>query len=129
MTSHSTHRSFASTLLALTGLVALLLVVGVNAWAEELRTWTDSTGKHKMEGKYAGMAGTKVKLELKTGKKMEIDLKKLSEADQKYVESLDADNPFKAESDDPFKPEGEGGEEMATGQARTVTVNWSAAED
>ena len=128
MTSHSTHRSFASTLLALTVLVALILVFGVSSWAEELRTWTDSTGKHKMEGKFAGMAGTKVKLELKTGKKMEIDLKKLSEADQKYVESLDADNPFKTEGDDPFKPEGEGGEAMTPGQPRTVTVDWASAE-
>ncbi len=113
---------------AVTGVVTLLLALGGISWAEESRIWTDSTGKHKMEGKYAGMAGTKVKLELKTGKKMEIELNKLSAADKTYVETLDADNPFKTEGDDPFQPAAGEGEAMAPGQTRNVTVNWTDSE-
>ena len=126
MTPRSTRRPFASALFVLTGWVAVLLALCGNTGAEESRTWTDSTGKHTMEGKYAGMAGTKVKLELKTGKKMEIELNKLSEADQKYVQTLDADNPFKTEGDDPFQPAGEGA--MADGPERTVAIDWNESE-
>ena len=129
MTGNTPCRSLAIVLSALFAGGALMLAGGGISSAEELRTWTDSTGKHKMEGKYAGMAGTKVKLELKTGKKMEIELKKLSEADQKYVETLDADNPFQTTEDDPFQPAGGDGEAMEPGQTRgAVTVDWSASE-
>ena len=115
---------------AVTGVVTLLLALGGISWAEESRIWTDSTGKHKMEGKFAGMAGTKVKLELKTGKKMEIELNKLSAADKTYVETLDADNPFKTEGDAPFQPAGDGASEgaMADGPERTVPVDWNDSE-
>jgi SLA1 homology domain 1, SHD1 len=129
MARHSSRRSLPGVLFVLTGWVALLVVLGGYTGAEELRTWTDSTGRHKMEGKYAGMAGSKVKLELKTGKKMEIELKKLSEADQKYVADLDAENPFKPEEDNPFQPAAGGGKAMAPGQVQgNVTVDWTKSD-
>ncbi len=126
-----THRgAWAKSLSQFLSVCTLLVMSSACLSAEEMRTWTDASGKHKMEGTYAGTAGTKVKLLLKTGKKMEIELKQLSPADQKYVESLDSENPFKPEGDDPFQPAGDeaGEEEMADGKERTVTVDWNDSE-
>ena len=69
--------------------------------AEEMRTWTDSTGKHKIEATFKEVANGKVTLVRKGGKEMEIELKKLSADDQAYVAKRveDAeDDPFKAKS-------------------------------
>ena len=122
---------------------ALWLAGAGLVWAEELRTWSDASGKHKMEAEYAGMSGTKVKLTLKTGKKMEIELKQLSKADQKYIESLDADNPFQAadepqaespfqakesEGDEMEKPESSGKESSGKSVSGEVTVDWNQSE-
>lgn len=74
--------------------------------AADLRTWSDSTGKHKIKASFVSLEDGKVTLEKEDGTTMEIDLKKLSKADQKYV--ADAmkpadDDPFKTKSEDPFK--------------------------
>jgi len=67
--------------------------------AEEVREWSDSTGKFKIKGKLIGVTGNKITLERPDGKQLEIEVKKLSAADQKYV----ADQKT-MEEDDPFKP-------------------------
>ncbi len=80
--------------------LALTLLLGsalpAEAWAQ-MRTWTDSTGKHKMQAKFVEVTDGKVKLENEKGGQFAIDLTKLSEADQKYVaEQANQANPFQA---------------------------------
>jgi WD40 repeat protein len=53
--------------------------------ADEYRTWTNSTGKHKIEAKFESLENGKVKLLRKDGKEVTIELTKLSRADQEYV--------------------------------------------
>lgn len=73
--------------------------------AAETRTWSDATGKFKIQAKFVSIENGKVTLEKSDGTELEIDLKKLCAADQKFVSDLekDADNPFKSKDDDPFK--------------------------
>ena len=59
-----------------------------DAWAEEMRTWSDASGKFKIQGKFASEEDGKITLEKPDGSEMEIELKKLSSADQKYVKGL-----------------------------------------
>lgn len=77
--------------------LALGLTFSAQASAQ-VRTWTDSTGRHKMQAKFVEVADGKVKLEREDGSQFAIDLKKLSEADQKYVaeQASDAASPFQA---------------------------------
>lgn len=76
--------------------------------AEEIRTWSDSTGKFKIEAKFISETAEKVKLERADGKSVEISIKFLSEADQKYLKER-ASNPFKStEEASPFMPVKEG---------------------
>lgn len=97
---------------------------------EELRQWSDASGKYKIEATLLGVSGTKVKLKQKTGKTIEIELTKLCKEDQEYVAALDA-NPFK-DSDNPFEAGGDdpGMKKDATGsnEERTVTVNWDEVD-
>ncbi len=60
------------------------------------RTWSDKSGRFKVEATYRGMNGAKVVLEKTDGTKIEVELAKLSEADNVYVEGLSAaaENPF-----------------------------------
>jgi len=53
--------------------------------ADEFRTWTDSTGKHKREAAFEKLEGETVHLRSKDGKEVKIPLGKLSEADQSYA--------------------------------------------
>jgi len=55
------------------------------AWG---RTWTDSTGKHKIEAEFVELTSEGVKLKKADGKTVVIPLKKLSPADQQHVEEL-----------------------------------------
>lgn len=80
--------------------IALVVSVAVSAFAaDESRTWTDATGKYKIQGAFVELKDGKVTLKKADGKEMTIDLKKLSEADQKHVQGLmsppkDPDDPF-----------------------------------
>ncbi len=120
-----------------------------NAWsADDLRTWTDSSGKHKVEAKFKQVADGKVTLLRKGGAVMEIELKKLSAEDQEYVAARlkEADeDPFKVKSndegsadDDAMEPdeEAEGGKPTKAGKGKaaskppkTVQPDWSKAEN
>jgi hypothetical protein len=63
----------------------------------QMRTWSDSSGKHQMKAKFVEVTDGKVKLEREDGSEFSIELKKLSDADQKYVaEQQGGDDPFKA---------------------------------
>lgn len=102
--------------------------------AEELREWSDASGKYKIEATLLSTTGTKVKLKQKTGKTVEIELSKLSQADQDYVASIE-DNPFKESppGENPFEAPGdapamEKPTDAGTGEERTVQVDWDDAE-
>ena len=79
-------QSFAARSLCIAGLLALIAATAPIAWsAEEMRTWSDATGKHKVEAKFKEVADGKVTLVRKEGGLMEIALTKLSADDQAYV--------------------------------------------
>jgi hypothetical protein len=103
--------------------VVFMLVCGLPAKAdEEVRTWTDASGKYKIEARYIGTTGTKITLERPNGKRTEIEVKQLSAGDQKYVESLTANNPFKPAKEDNAE------EPAEDAKPQTVSVDWSASE-
>jgi hypothetical protein len=129
--------------LALVALLLVLSVAGGVVSAQELRTWTDSTGRFKIEGKLKSHVGGKVVLERRDGSLVEIELKKLSDADQKLIEEQDAANPFRpVEAENPFKPQGAasasssppdtapapGNSGATSGTASPVKPNWSRAK-
>lgn len=76
----------------------------------EVRTWSDVTGKFKIEAQFVKQDGDQVELARTDGKTIKLPLAKLSAADQEYVKKqsadTDPDNPFKVEEDpdSPFKP-------------------------
>ncbi len=66
--------------------------------AAELRTWTDVTGRFKVEAEFVETKGDVVALKRKDGTRLEIPLARLSEPDKQLVKSL-----MSSEADDPFK--------------------------
>ena len=92
--------------------VTLIALVGVTLAADQ-RTWTDKTGKYKVEGKLVRVTNVSVTLQLPNGRLTSIAISKLSDADRDYVkkELADSKKPKdpkepggKPESEDPFKP-------------------------
>ena len=73
----------------LVGLVPLILCVAASLQAE-VRTWTDSTGKHKTRAELISVKDGKVALRKENGKTVTLKLERLSDADQKYLADLDA---------------------------------------
>lgn len=61
-----------------------------------LRTWTDSTGQHKVEARFLAVADGKVKLRTDAGREITLPMERLCEEDQELLESLASltDNPF-----------------------------------
>ena len=73
---------------------------------EPVRTWTDSTGKFKLQARFVSEEAGKVTLEKEDGSQLEIELSKLSAADQTAVaerKKAASENPFKAKEASPFK--------------------------
>lgn len=99
-------RLLAVALGTMTAAVALAVADG------ELRTWTDSTGKFKVEARFVSQEKDKVTLKDKDGKLFEIETAKLSADDRKHLAEL-AKAPM---PDDPFKPVGSG---------KTIAPDWS----
>ncbi|MCA9146251.1 MAG: hypothetical protein KDB05_25860 [Planctomycetales bacterium] len=66
--------------------------------ATKSRTWTDITGKHKIEATFLGIEDNKVKLHRTDGKELAVPLDRLSQADQEVAQKLQevaaSDNPF-----------------------------------
>jgi WD40 repeat protein len=81
----------------LTTLSLASLCLAAATHAEE-RSWTDSTGKYKIEAEFVEVADGKVRLRRADGKTLALPLEKLSPADRAYVEGRQAaaDNPFEA---------------------------------
>lgn len=78
--------------------VALIAVWLSVAAGQEMRTWTDKSGRFKIQGKFVEMSGKSVVLEKEDGSQVKIPLDKLSEADQKAVAEMGAaeESPFES---------------------------------
>lgn len=70
--------------------------------ADDLRTWSDTTGKYTLEARFIGIEGGKVILEKEDGSRIQIELSKLKPEDRIEASKLqakkmagDANNPFK----------------------------------
>src|SRR5215210_4660008 len=94
---------------ALVFLLACLWAV-LAARADDLRTWTDKTGKFKIEAKFLGVENGKALLEKPDGSRLQIDLDKLSAEDRKLAEKLHKDKDGKDEN--PFEKAAPGKKEM-----------------
>ncbi len=55
--------------------------------ADSRRTWTDATGKHRIEAEFLGLADGVVRLKKSDGAVVDVPLEKLSEADRAIIES------------------------------------------
>ncbi len=53
----------------------------------KLRTWTDSTGKFRVEAEFVELKDGKVQLRKQDGKVIDVPLERLSAADQEYIKS------------------------------------------
>ncbi len=93
----------------LLGAWILTTVAGVTQ-ATELRTWSDQTGKFKIEAEFVESKGDTVVLLRQDGKRIEVPLNRLSDDDQAVVKTLitaSSDNPFKvtdAPAASPLRP-------------------------
>lgn len=105
--------------------------------ADEIRTWTDSTGKFKIEGKLVSHTDGKVKLERADGRSVEIPFDKLSDQDQKFLNEL-KENPFKTSepsSANPFMPAESAKDGAKSGSSpggatptAPVSINWNGSQ-
>jgi hypothetical protein len=70
--------------------VSVLLVSALSA--ATAREWTDSTGQHKVEAEFAGLANGVVSLKKPNGRVIEVPIDKLSRADQRFARGAAASN-------------------------------------
>lgn len=77
-------------LLGLIGLPITLLA------ADELRTWSDMSGKFSVKAKLIKEEGGSVFLQTEAGKELKIPVSKLSAADQQFLKANPTENPFEA---------------------------------
>ncbi|MFH1269376.1 MAG: SHD1 domain-containing protein, partial [Planctomycetota bacterium] len=82
--------------------IGIGLVIATAARGQELRTWTDSTGRFTLSAKFVSVQDGQVTLAREDGSEMTIALEKLSKADQEYVEKTESENPFQSAGDNPF---------------------------
>ena len=68
---------------------------------EELREWSDTTGRHKLTARLQAFAQDTVTLEMADGKLMEIQIGRLGTKDRQYVLTHHAD--LKKADDNPFQ--------------------------
>lgn len=108
--SRSAGSNFRWSLLCVTACGLLLAGWSGFATAQEVRTWSDASGKFKIKGTFKGEKDGVVTIEQEDGEEIEVETKKLSSADQRLILVLKkevSDNPFKKKKDeDPFKPKG-----------------------
>ena len=69
--------------------------------ASRLRTWTDATGKFKVEAEFLGLTDGQVKLRRKDGREVALPLARLSPADQQAAQKLAQEMDT---ASDPFDP-------------------------
>jgi len=80
----------------------ILVVLGLpseGVSAEPVRTWTDASGRFKIEAKYVSFRDGTVKLQRTNGQTIEVPLDRLCEDDRRYVAQVAPDNPFMTEED------------------------------
>ena len=88
----------------------------VSNLAAETRTWTDSSGKFKIEADFQGIVEGQVKLERPNGKKVSLPLTKLCKDDQAYLKELmKRRRSGDAEEENPFEEEMESGDDSGDG--------------
>lgn len=90
------------------GVVLFVSIASLSLFAaDDLRTWSDSTGKYTLEAKFIGIEGGKVVLEKADGSRIQIELSKLKPEDRIEAVKLNGkkmtENPFKSEGENPFK--------------------------
>ncbi len=107
--------------------IGLGFVFATATRADEFRTWTDATGRFKLQAKLVSVDEGDVTLVRENGKEMTIPLKKLSKKDQEYLAKLESDNPFQAAEDNPFSP-AKPARATSPGRLREVTVDWSDSQ-
>lgn len=112
------HRPFLASLI----LVACAAAVPI-AHAGETRTWTDKTGKFRVEAEFVAEEDGVVTLRKEDGDEIEVPLDKLSAADKRAVSEAKAaaeDNPFasKAKEKDPFATKKKAPAEGAKGKPK-----------
>ena len=64
--------------------------------AKKKRTWTDSSGQHKIQANFVSKTESDVTLRLEDGEQKTVPLDKLSEADRELLQGLkkEVENPF-----------------------------------
>lgn len=87
-------------------------LVAVKAVGEEVRTWSDASGKHKREAVFEKLEDGAVHLRASDGKPVRIPLSRLSDADQKYV----AEAATRAAEEDPFTTDESGANPSKAGK-------------
>lgn len=124
--------------------LAVVALLGTTLAAQDFQTWSDATGKFKIEAKFVGVENGKAVLEKKDGDRIQIDLTKLSAEDRIKISKLqaDAENPFEkvkpSGSKAAGKMESKEGEGKSAPRRRagsnneaaepTVTLNWEDAK-
>lgn len=115
------HRHVSSHFRAITFFAGLgFLLAATFAFAQEVRTWTDSTGAFSVKAKFKSETGGNVVIEQEDGQELEIPLDKLSPADQAYVKQQMASNPFQKKTPSPFE------KRPATGMPRPAAASPAA---
>lgn len=123
-------------------LLALFVVVSLSSTllADELRTWTDSSGNFTIEANFISLEGNKVLLEKADGSRIQIELNKLKLEDRTYAmrengKKRMGENPFKKTEENPFKnasksrTRGRNENNETSGSAIPLTeINWSDAK-
>ena len=109
--------------------VILLAAIAGSAHADESRTWTDRTGKFRIEAEFVGEADGVVTLRKEDGEEIEVPLDKLSAADKRAVEEAKAameENPFESKAkgrtneEGPFATKKKPAEGAAKGKSRSA---------
>ncbi|MGI9473861.1 MAG: SHD1 domain-containing protein [Rubripirellula sp.] len=71
-------------------------VANATGASDDPRTWTDATGRFKVQGVFIGLVDGNVNLKRADGRTLSIPLDKLSAEDRKHVDQVQAaENPFK----------------------------------
>jgi WD40 repeat protein len=94
---------------------------------KEQRTWTDSSGKFKIEAVFVELADGKVNLKKADGSTVKVALEKLSAKDQRLARKFSGEEPPAAapkSSDDPFQNSNEDGEYPL----KATDADWSSLE-
>lgn len=111
--------------------VAVIMTSSLSVFAQEaMRTWSDKSGRFKIEARYVSEKDGVVTIKQKDGTELEIKLELLSKVDQAYVKNIaDAANPFKKKGgDNPFMKKS-GGSSTNNGTSNSTATEGSVIEE